>query len=493
MYRQKQRELITQITQIKRSDRSKDHVLLTTKHDDPNAALGWGERLAYGSGGFAFNMINGIIGSFMTIFFTSAVGLNAGIIATILAVSKVFDGISDLIMGRIVDKTDTKMGKARVWLLRMCIPFAVSTMLLFFVPKNFPDMIKYVYVFLMYNITNAVCLTGMLVPFYSMVGLVTADGYERGLLGNIQQIFQTLGNVFVNSTFVILLTKFSENPNTIYTQRSFTLTLAVYCALMVVVTLFCVFNTKERVKVGAKEDTAAQKETKNENVMESVKALLSNKYWLLLTLGNFVVFAIIIFYAMGTVFFSQYVLYDMSQYGMLANAISIAQFAIMFVTPVLMTKISKEKIYTFGMLVMALGFVGSGLFTAPALLIGSNVLKGLGVGLSGGMALGMVADTVTYGRLKTGIDTVGMGNAGISAAQKIGLGLGQAVFGWVLAGAGLDAALDAQGLPQPESVSTAIKFMYGWVPAIMAGAMFVIFLLFYHCEKDIKKLQGNAQ
>ena len=465
--------------------------MLTTKHDDPNGKLGWGERLAYGSGGFAFNMINGIIGSFLTIYFTSAAGLNAGIIATILAVSKVFDGISDLIMGRIVDNTNTKMGKARVWLLRMCIPFAVSTMLLFFVPQGFPDMVKYVYVFLMYNICNAVCLTGMLVPFYSMVGLVTAEPYERGLLGNIQQIFQTLGNVFVNSTFVVLLTKFSENPNTIYTQRSFTLTLAVYCALMVVVSLFCVFNTKERVILGAAA-AEEKKEEKNENVMETVKALLSNKYWLLLTLGNFVVFAIIIFYAMGTVFFSQYVLYDMSQYGILANAISVAQFAIMFVTPVLMTKISKEKIYTFGMLVMAIGFLGSAISTVPAILIGSNVLKGLGVGLAGGMALGMVADTVTYGKLKTGIDTVGMGNAGISAAQKIGLGLGQAVFGWVLAAAGLDAALDAQGLAQPESVSTAIKFLYGWVPAIMAGAMFVIFLLFYHCERDIKKLEEAA-
>ncbi len=465
--------------------------MLTTKHDDPNGKLGWGERLAYGSGGFAFNMINGIIGSFLTIYFTSAAGLNAGIIATILAVSKIFDGISDLIMGRIVDRTDTKMGKARVWLLRMCIPFAVSTMLLFFVPQGFPDMVKYVYVFLIYNICNAVCLTGMLVPFYSMVGLVTAEPYERGLLGNIQQIFQTLGNVFVNSTFVVLLTKFSENPNTIYTQRSFTLTLAVYCALMVVVSLFCVFNTKERVILGAAA-AEEKKEEKNENVMETVKALLSNKYWLLLTLGNFVVFAIIIFYAMGTVFFSQYVLYDMSQYGILANAISVAQFAIMFVTPVLMTKISKEKIYTFGMLVMAIGFLGSAISTVPAILIGSNVLKGLGVGLAGGMALGMVADTVTYGKLKTGIDTVGMGNAGISAAQKIGLGLGQAVFGWVLAAAGLDAALDAQGLAQPESVSTAIKFLYGWVPAIMAAAMFVIFLLFYHCERDIKKLEEAA-
>ncbi len=353
--------------------------MLTTKHDDPNGKLGWGERLAYGSGGFAFNMINGIIGSFLTIYFTSAAGLNAGIIATILAVSKVFDGISDLIMGRIVDNTNTKMGKARVWLFRMCIPFAVSTMLLFFVPQGFPDMVKYVYVFLIYNICNAVCLTGMLVPFYSMVGLVTADSYERGLLGNIQQIFQTLGNVFVNSTFVILLTKFSENPNTIYTQRSFTLTLAVYCALMVVVSLFCIFNTKERVKLDAVSADAdkAEEPKKNENVMETVKALLANKYWLLLTLGNFVVFTIIIFYAMGTVFFSQYVLYDMSQYGMLANAISVAQFAIMFVTPILMTKISKEKIYTFGMLVMAIGFLGSAITTAPALLIGSNVLKGL--------------------------------------------------------------------------------------------------------------------
>ncbi len=467
--------------------------MLTTKHDDPNKSLGWGERLAYGSGGFAFNMINGIIGSFLTIYFTSAAGLNAGIIATILAVSKVFDGISDLIMGRIVDRTETKMGKARVWLFRMCIPFAVSTMLLFFVPQNFPDMVKYIYVFLIYNITNAVCLTGMLVPFYSMVGLVTSNSYERGLLGNIQQIFQTLGNVFVNSTFVVLLTKFSENPNTIYTQRSFTITIAVYCAIMVVVSLFCIFNTKERVKVSAADASKAeQKETKNENVMETVKALLSNKYWLLLTLGNFVVFTIIIFYSMGTVFFSQYVLYDMSQYGMLANAISVAQFGIMFVTPIMMTKISKEKIYTFGMLVMTIGFIGSAIFTSPALLIGSNVLKGLGVGFAGGMALGMVADTVTYGKLKTGIDTVGMGNAGISAAQKIGLGLGQAIFGWVLAGAGLDAALDAQGLPQPESVSTAIRFLYGWVPAIMAAAMFVIFLLFYHCERDIKKMQETA-
>ncbi len=62
----------------------------------------------------------------------------------------------------------------------------------------------------------------------------------------------------------------------------------------------------------------------------------------------------------------------------------------------------------------------------------------------------------------------------------------------MLAAAGFDGALDAQGIAQPESVTVAIKFMYGWIPAIMAGAMFVLFLLFYHCERDIKKLQETA-
>ena len=97
---------------------------------------------------------------------------------------------------------------------------------------------------------------------------------------------------------------------------------------------------------------------------------------------------------------------------------------------------------------MGLGFLGFAVFggSSTIVMIIFNVLKGCGVGMAGGMALGMVADTITYGTKKTGIDTVGLGNAGVSAAQKIGLGLGTAVFGWVLNGAGYDGSLDAQGI-----------------------------------------------
>lgn len=441
---------------------------LASKHNDPNASLAWSERIGYGTGGFAFNMINGIIGSFLTIYFTSTVGLNAGIIATIFAISKVFDGISDVIVGRMVDRTKSKLGKGRSWLLRMCIPFGITTMLLFFVPQNFPEMAQYVYIFLMYNIVNAVCLTGMLVPYYSMISLMTANPYERGFLGNIQQIFQTLGNVVVNSTFVTLLGIFTSSTENIYTQRAFTITMLIYCIAMIVITIFSVFSTKERVHSAESAEEDTQKS------------------------AGFVVFFVIIMYAMGNVYYCQYVLYDMGQYSWVSNSISIAQFAVMFVTPAFMKKFGKTAVYEAGMVVMGLGFLGFAVLggSSTIVMIICNVLKGCGVGMAGGMALGMVADTITYGTKKTGIDTVGLGNAGVSAAQKIGLGLGTAVFGWVLNGAGYDGSLDAQGIAQPESVSTAINFLYNWLPFIMVIAIFVLMVILYHCERDLKKMEA---
>lgn len=170
-------------------------ISLATKHNDPDARLGWPEHIGYGTGNLGMNMINAVLGSFLTIYFTNVALLDAGVIASIIAVSKIFDGVSDLIVGRLVDGTHSKYGKARVWLMRMCIPFAVTTVLLFWVPPMFPTMLKYVYVFLMYNIVNAVCYTAMLVPYFSMISLISQNSYERGFLGNVQQIFSTLGNV----------------------------------------------------------------------------------------------------------------------------------------------------------------------------------------------------------------------------------------------------------------------------------------------------------
>ena len=469
---------------------------LATKHNDPEAKLGWGERIGYGTGGFAFNMINGIIGSFLLIYFTNVALLDAAVISTIIAVSKVFDGISDVLVGNIVAHTNAKMGKARTWLFRMCIPFGVSTMLLFFVPPVFPTAVKYIYVFLMYNIVNAVCLTFMLVPYYSMVSLITRNSYEQGFLGTVQQIFQTLGNIVVNSVFVGMLTKFSSSADNIYTQQAYTITMGIFCLVMVLVSMFCVFCTKERVTGSASErKPGSEGGTAGETVgaWTEIKALLKNRYWVIMFFGSFVVFFNVIMYAIGNVYYCQYVFNDMSRYKWMANSISIAQFASMFIIPIIMTKMSKRWIYVIGLALMGIGFAGFSLVggSVPVMIL-MNVLKGAGLGLTGGMALGLLADTLKYGTLKTGINSAGKGNAGISAAQKIGLGLGQAVFGWIMAAAGFDAQLDIQGLPQPESVVTAIKFTYSWLPFILTAVVFVLYLVLFNIDGALKKAEADG-
>ena len=125
------------------------------------------------------------------------------------------------------------------------------------------------------------------------------------------------------------------------------------------------------------------------------------------------------------------------------------------------------------------------------MMIICNVLKGCGLGISGAMAMGLVADAITYGTLKTGVNAVGMGNAGTSAAQKLGLGLGTAVFGWVMSGAGFKGEYDLQGIAQPASVETAIRFMYNWVPMVMCAIICVIFVVSFNLDRDLAKLRAE--
>jgi GPH family glycoside/pentoside/hexuronide:cation symporter len=322
-----------------------------------------------------------------------------------------------------------------------------------------------------------------------MISLMSANGEERGLLGNIQQIFQTLGNVLINTFFVTLLARFSSSIETENTQAGYTGAIICVVALMVILILITVFSTKERVHVRSESDKAKGDEVKP---MVAVKALLNNKYWVIMFFAMLVIFFAIIFYAIGGVYYSLYIFKDMGQYSWMANSISISQFAIMFVTPFLMAKFGKRWMYAAGMGLLTLGFAGFGLFgTSKPIMIFCNVLKGCGLGISGAMAMGLVADAITYGYLKTGVNAVGMGNAGTSAAQKLGLGLGTAVFGWVMSCAGFKGEYDIQGIAQPASVETAIRFMYNWVPMVMCAVIFIIFVTSFNLDRDLKRLRAE--
>jgi GPH family glycoside/pentoside/hexuronide:cation symporter len=374
------------------------------------------------------------------------------------------------------------MGKARVWLLRMCLPMAVSLVLVFYIPQTMPTTLKYLYIFVIYNLVNSVFLTFMQVPYFSMVSLMTKNGRERGILGNIQQLFQSIGSILINTFFIPLLTLFSDRPDNPNTQAGFTGAILVVSVFVLVSTLITVFSTRERV-----HDEEMRTDTVKPSV--AVKALLRNKYWVMLFFAVFFTFLIMIFMSASGTNYALYVLNDYSKFGLLANSISVSQLSVMLLTPILMKKLGKSWVFTLGTGLMTMGFVAFNFCQSSlTLIVLCNVLKGCGLGMSSGMALGLVADSLTYGKYTTGIDAVGMGNAGTSAAQKLGLGLGVAIFGGAMAWAGLDGTKAAQGIAQSETVISTIRAFYNGIPMILSIILFVAFVSTFHLERDMEGL-----
>ncbi len=459
-----------------------------SKTSDPHTKLGWNDRIGYGMGNLGMAWVNGMMSAFLMKYLTDVSLVDAIVVSNIIALSKLFDGVSDLIMGRLVDNTHAKMGKARVWLLRMCIPLAIATILLFSIPASMSGMLKYVYIFVIYNLVNTVFYTAMFVPYNALISLSTTDSYEHGMLGNIAMIFQTIANILMNTFFMSWVVRFSGaiEPYTAEAQRGWTIAAGIVGLVIVVSALICVFGTKERTVVEGENGEAAKD---NVPVGTALKALFTNKYWLMMILCMFIIFFIIVMYSAGAIYYCADVLGDYSLYTPVNNALSIAQFGIMFLTPFFMKKFGKRNTYLVGAIVMIIGFLGTGFAgTNVILLIVFNVLKGIGLGAAGGMAFGMVADTLEYGYWKSGVKTVGMGNAAISAAQKLGLGIGQVVLGWILAFGGYDGAAAVQS----ESAKVAITFLYNWMPAAML-IVCVVAMLFYNLDKDMPMIQKELQ
>lgn len=462
-------------------------VQLATKHDDPDLKLSWGERIGFGMASCGNGMLTGVLGSFIMIYMMNVALIDAGILSIMFGLSRLIDGVSDIVIGNLVDHTRSKMGKARVWLLRMCFPMAVSLFLIFFVPQNFPSTLKYIYIFIIYNLANSVFLTFMQVPYFSMISLMTRNRGERGILGNIQQLFQAIGTILINTFFIPLLFLFSDSADNPNTQAGFTGAITVVSVFVLVTALITVFTTKERVG-----DT----ETKTDKVKPSVavKALFQNKYWVMMFFAVFFTYLIKIFMSASGTNYALYVLKDYSKFGLLANSLAVSQLGIMILTPFLMKKIGKSWVFIFGTGLMAIGCIAFN-FCEPSLMpiVLCNIVKGCGLGMSSGMAMGLVADSITYGRLKTGIEAVGMGHAGSSTAQKLGLGLGVAIFGGAIALAGLDGSKAAQGIDQSKTVILTIRAFYNWIPMILSIILFVAFVTAFHLEHDLEELSEEKR
>jgi len=440
---------------------------------NPNAKLSFIERLGYGTGDYACNLVCSAITAFLLVYYTNVVGADPAVAAAIIAVSKLLDGVSDLAMGYIVDHTHSKYGKARPWIARLCIPLAVSTVLMFSVPAGLKGKVQIVYMFLTYNLVSTIFYTGMNVPYATLNGLMTTNQYERGLLGNIRMLLATAGTMTIN-TAVLKMTGFFGDGD-IYSQKGWTLTFAALMVVFVILSMFVFAVCKERVVETKK---SSDEEVQKISFVQGIAALLRNKYWLLMVLCLFVMYFMMSCFYGSAFYFAQYNMGNEAYYSMIANVLSIAQIATMFVTPFLMKKLNKKKILLVGIIIVLAGFVLTGFTTNYPTLCVLSAVKGIGFGCCSATVYGCLQDTITYGEWLNGYGTAGMGNAASSFSMKVGSGIGTAVLGWILSAGGFDASLAVQSKAAMSSISMA----FVWIPAVSV-LIATIGLLFYDLDK----------
>lgn len=137
------------------------------------------EKICYGLGDSACNVVYGLCSTLLTFFYTDYVGVDIALVGIIFLITRFFDGVSDIIMGFITDRTHSKWGKARPWILWMSVPYAVTFVLLFLIPADASAWVQGIYIFVTYNLVNTVVYTALNLPYSTMASLITRDEKSR--------------------------------------------------------------------------------------------------------------------------------------------------------------------------------------------------------------------------------------------------------------------------------------------------------------------------
>lgn len=470
------------------------------KNMSPDAKVPILEKMAFSVGGQGANFYVMLISSFLLVYYTNVVGVSAGLVATLMGVSKALDGLSDLLAGYILDRTQTKYGKCRPWILRMILPMVVCMILMFSVPGSFSVTAKAVYIFVTYNLVNTVCLTMLSVAHAALNGSMSLNQEDRGLNGGFMMFFGIAGGLILNSTVLQITTAVGGGDP--YTQKGWTAMIVIYSVVFIVLALFNFLGTTERVTLAQwnleEEQNKEQNEEQNEqdnhvaeskvNVLEALKILVHDKYWVIFVISMICVLIMQTSGGMSTLYFTQYVLGDVLIYTPMANFSSIGSLVGAVSTLILMTKFKKRNICMCSLIFCTIGgFIP--LFSLNFnLLCIAGAIKGLGGGILACVLPGMLQDSISYAQWQSGKDVLGMGNAAYSFCNKLGGSLGTIALGWVLEFGGFDGTLEVQSA----GAITAIKIMYIWIP-LVCTMLPIICMAFYDLDNKFAQVAADLK
>ena len=429
------------------------------------------ERIGYGMGDFASNMVFAPLATMAVFYYTNIAGIATGTAVGIVAFSRILDAVSDILVGGMIDRMDSPHGKARPFIARMAIPLAVSLILLFSIPSALPYKGKLIWVFLTYNLVSTVFYTALNVPYATLSFYMTDSSEERARLNVFRLASAFGGQLLVNLTIIRMVRLCGRGSDT--SEAGWTAAISIYAAAAVAAAFFCFFATKERVH------PVRQGSGGGTGFREGFYAICHNPYMLLLSAASFIVYTLSSMHSGSAAYYAEYNLKDLNAYSTFSSMQTLMQvLSIIFFVPFLLKRMNKKRIYILGAAIATAGFaVNAFLPEALATATISGGLKGIGFGILPTMAFSMLADTIDYGEWKTGINCAGLGNAVLGCLSKLGMGLGTVLMGMILSRGGFSENLTVQ----PAGVPGAVRMAYILAPmaAEIAG---IVIMLFYRLD-----------
>lgn len=414
-------------------------------------------KVAYALGTGGGNIFSQIAAAFLLQYYTDTALIGAGSIATMFLVCRVFDGISDLIMGGVVDKTNTKIGKARPWLILSGPLLLLGIVLLMHVPAGATEGVKLVYAYATYIFMAVIVYTIYGIANTAMLPLMTHDKDESTMLATFSAIGNNLIGLIAGSLITPLVLNLGWHWSSIILGTA-------SCVLV----LFSGLINKEEAAEGGeiRRETVPMK--------EQVKAVLKNRYFFLLLLVGATTLIMNANAIGAQIYYCNLVLGNMGFMSTLMVAGQLPGLLILFLMPSIAKKWSKQAFLLIGSVLLILGFVITGLAgTNTSMIVAGTIIRSFGAGPLLSAVFALVPDVVEYGNWKFGVRSEGLISSAQSIGSKIGIGLGSALTGWILAGVGYDSTAAAQ----TQSVINAIKFDYTWLGAIISVVILIIVLM----------------
>lgn len=449
--------------------------------------LKWYNKIGYGSGDIAGNVVYALLSAFVMIFLTDTVGMNAGIVGTLIAVSKLFDGVSDIFFGSMIDKTHSKMGKARPWMFYGYFGCAICLVAIFVIPADISAFAQYAWFFIAYTLLNAGFYTANNIAYSALTALITKNNHERVQMGSIRFMFAFGTSMLIQTITVGCVAFFGGGASAWRTVA------IIYAIVGVVSNTISVMSVKELTP-----EELAEGETKNEDVQEekyslidAFKLLVHNKYYLMIC-GSYILMQVYSATLNMGIYYMTYVLKNANLLGVFSWAINIPMILGLLFTPALVAKF--KGMYRLNFYGYTLGTVGrlgvliAGYMGSVPLMLACTAIAAIGMSPLQGDMNALIATCSEYTYLTTGKRVDGTMYSCTSLGTKIGGGIGTALAGWLLAISGYVGG----AAEQSASCMNMLHIMYLWIPMII-NLLITLILTRLNVEKANEELRHRIE